>query len=313
MIFIIGNEHDKTDPVEDILAEKGKRVIRFNADRCLQGDVVGFGVTAGKPKLYAVIGGEEIDLEDVEAIWYLKPMLPKTLRTYKPEEHRALIHRQFTAVWHALAGILADRRWISPHLNVRQAENKPYQLHAAAGIGFELPDTLISSEPDKVRSFWRACGGSAVVKLLASSPMDDKAVFTNVLEERHLAGIERVKSSPAIFQKLVPKREELRITVVGQNVFAAAIDSQVAEETSTDWRHPVASLPVRPTTIPSDIAEKCVSLVARLGLRYGGIDMIRTPEGRHVFLEINPNGQWHWVQEKTGLPIGAAIADLLAP
>jgi glutathione synthase/RimK-type ligase-like ATP-grasp enzyme len=63
--------------------------------------------------------------------------------------------------------------------------------------------------------------------------------------------------------------------------------------------------------LPPEIQDKCVRLVEQLELSYGAIDMVLTPEGRYVFLEINPNGQYLWIEEQTGMPISAALCDLL--
>ena len=64
--------------------------------------------------------------------------------------------------------------------------------------------------------------------------------------------------------------------------------------------------------LPVAEVRRCRALVRRLGLRFGAIDMVQTPSGEHVFLEINPNGQWLWIERATGLPIANAIARLLA-
>jgi glutathione synthase/RimK-type ligase-like ATP-grasp enzyme len=111
----------------------------------------------------------------------------------------------------------------------------------------------------------------------------------------------------------VPKRVELRITVVGDQVFAAEIHSQKAKRTRIDWRrYDLAHTPHYPHTLPDEVRRSCVELVRRLGLCYGAIDMVLTPDGRYVFLEINPNGQFLWIEQLTGMPISDAICDLLA-
>src|SRR5207249_969990 len=113
-------------------------------------------------------------------------------------------------------------------------------------------------------------------------------------------------------QSYVPKHVELRITVVGQLVFAAEIHSQESNHTRYDWRqYDFYETPYFVHKLPSAVASRCVQLVERLGLCYGAIDMILTPDERYVFLEINPNGQYLWVEEATGLPISEAICNLL--
>src|SRR6185312_12158775 len=105
---------------------------------------------------------------------------------------------------------------------------------------------------------------------------------------------------------------ELRITVVGRQVFAAEIHSQHSNHTRHDWRrYDRYATPYFRHELPGALQRRCIALVERMGLCYGAIDMVLTPDGRYVFLEINPNGQYLWIEQATGLPISDAICDLL--
>ena len=120
------------------------------------------------------------------------------------------------------------------------------------------------------------------------------------------------------FQELVDKRVELRATVVGDDVFCAAVDSQQSEQTRLDWRKDGVGLLKQWTKypLPSSTSKQLVELVHSFGLRYAAADFIVTPKDELVFLEINAGGEWHWLDEHTpgspGLPIADAIAAFLA-
>jgi glutathione synthase/RimK-type ligase-like ATP-grasp enzyme len=115
-----------------------------------------------------------------------------------------------------------------------------------------------------------------------------------------------------IFQAYVPKRLEVRVTVVGSAIFPAEIHSQQTHRTRHDWRrYDHGETPYLPHALPGHVAERCLRLVAELGLCYGAIDLVLTPDGRYVFLEINPNGQYLWIEHATGMPISGAVCDLL--
>ena len=136
--------------------------------------------------------------------------------------------------------------------------------------------------------------------------------YTEPVRPRDLVHVEDLRLCPLIVQQYVPKRLELRVTVVGDEVFAAAIHSQASNHTRLDWRrYDDARTPIAPFELPADVAERCRALVRELGLCYGAIDLVLTPDDRFVFLEINPNGQYLWIELATGLPISAAVADLL--
>ena len=99
--------------------------------------------------------------------------------------------------------------------------------------------------------------------------------------------------------------------MVENQIFCAAIHSQDSEQTSTDWRRSPNELNYSVFNLPDDVKSMCLKVVHNLGLTFGAIDMVLTPDDEYVFLEINPNGQWGWIERETGLPIREAIADTL--
>lgn len=312
MVLAFGCTIDTVDPVADHLRSHGVRLVHFMADKCLEDHVIGFEQGSGQHTLYIRQGDTRISLDEVKAVWYLKPHLPKELRTADPADYRTFMRDQFRALWHSLIYLLADRRWVSPHQNVVAAESKLLQLTVARELGWAVPDTLVTSEPDRARSFWHQNEGDVVIKQLATSPLEDTVIYTSSFPESKLMELERLRYSPVIFQRRIDKDYELRITVVGSEVFCARVDSQKHEINSVDWRRRNPDLKFERHAPDRVLEERCRVLVARLGLRYGCIDVVVTPSGEHVFLEINPNGQWYFIEHATGLPISSAIANLLS-
>jgi glutathione synthase/RimK-type ligase-like ATP-grasp enzyme len=261
--------------------------------------------------------GQNVELDEVTAAWYRRPsprqadpaLANAECRDYAAAETRAFVGD----LWNSLAC-----RWVPGPLAVfRRAEMKLSQLTAATALGFELPPTLVTNSPRDFFDFYRAHDGNLISKLPSATFLKDSfdrrfGRYTERVRYRDLAHAESIRSSPMIFQAYVEKRLELRVTIVGAQVFAAAIHSQATNQTKEDWRRMDPShTPYTAHSLPPEIAERCVALVRRLGLTYGAIDLILTPDGRHVFLEINPNGQYLWVERATGLPISEAICDQL--
>jgi hypothetical protein len=117
---------------------------------------------------------------------------------------------------------------------------------------------------------------------------------------------------PVFLQEYVKKKLELRIVVVGGRVFSCAIRSQDgADDARVDYRGYEDGLVHEVYHLPSEIESKCIDVVRVLALLFGCIDMIVTPANEHVFLEVNAHGSWLWVQDRTGMPIAEALADLL--
>jgi glutathione synthase/RimK-type ligase-like ATP-grasp enzyme len=203
--------------------------------------------------------------------------------------------------------------WVNhPHCHTR-ANSKPAQLYAACKVGLEVPPTVITNDPEEVREFAARSAGDLVYKAHSQSLNLEpgKALYTGLLTEKELKKLDLIRVSPGIFQKYVTKSYEVRTTVVGSQIFSGRIDSQASAETKVDWRHKPFEIEEKPVILPSDVEAKIRALMQSFGLVYGAFDFIVTPEGRHVFLEVNPAGQYLWVEATTKLPITAAIAEML--
>jgi glutathione synthase/RimK-type ligase-like ATP-grasp enzyme len=133
---------------------------------------------------------------------------------------------------------------------------------------------------------------------------------TRVLKSHELDLIDNVRLAPVIFQEYIPAVVDLRITVIGDRFFPAAIHSQ---ETSyvVDFRMDMGRARVESCELPAEVRAGLSALMGHLGLVYGAIDMRLTPGGRYVFLEVNPAGQWLFIEQRTGQPITAAVAQAL--
>lgn len=299
--------------VREILNDQGHDLVLFKQDKCLERDGLLFGVQDGQTQLTVVSDGMEYPAGAFGAVWNAHPKLPTELLDFSPAEYRPFIERQFTALRRALWSVLCDRTWVSNPWNCYRAENKIWQMDTAIRVGLLVPDTIITSDPQRAIEFCKSHKNGVVVKSLATSPMVGKVIFTSRVTEEYLAQIESLRLAPAIFQELVPKDYELRITVVGGEIFTARIDSQGDLATSLDWRVQPDSdrkVGIELTKLPGEIEKGIRRLMSALGLNYGAIDMI-VNKGRYIFLEINPNGQWQFIQQRTGADIAMEIAKAL--
>lgn len=294
--------------VADILEKRGHQIMVFRQDLCLQGESIAIEVVCNIPKYLVVIDGKKYDLDTFDAFWYMHPMLPRELILYKYTEYRHFIDSQFFALRKGLLQLFREKRWINDPWHMFMAENKPYQIRLACQTGFQMPDTLITSDPEMVRDFYKTHHGNVVVKNLATSPIADHIIATNMVTDQAMGNIESVRLAPSIFQERIKKAYELRITVVGKKIFASKIYSQEDEATALDWRvKPKINdfvVKMERTILPLVIEDQIHVFMHLAGLQFGCIDMIVTPDGQYIFLEINPNGQWFFVQLKTGAKMG---------
>jgi len=145
---------------------------------------------------------------------------------------------------------------------------------------------------------------------LIEDASDSKVVFTNVFKPKSEKE-KKYEICPTYLQSHIQKRGDIRVILVGGKVFATLIDSQSNSSTITDWRKGEQSLKHTKVELPKGIENKCISLLKVLKLRYGAIDLILDKENNYVFLEINPNGQWAWIESQTGYEISSEIVNLL--
>lgn len=200
-------------------------------------------------------------------------------------------------------------RWVNPRAADDAAHHKPYQWAVAHQVGLKMPRTLVTNQPDEARSFINNVGvGKTVFKAFLASFEDWRE--TRLIEQEDVDRLELVRFAPVIFQEYI-KGVDLRITVIGDQLFAAEID---ARKTSypVDMRMVVGESIVRAVELPTKLKQQLLALQRRLGLDYGAIDMRRTDAGEYFFLEVNPAGQWLFAEQHTGLPITQAMADYLA-
>jgi len=255
-------------------------------------------------------------LNHATSIWFRRLRTP-----HPPEEVASGIHEYcINEARAALVGSLlgSDGRVMSNPHAIWRAEHKCEQLIVAKKIGFTIPPTTITNDPEEVRQAFARSNGRLVVKPVRRGYVclgegDERAVFTSRVREEDLERVDSAQLAPAIYQNLVEKACDVRVTYVDGNLFTAEIDSQSDPEALIDWRRTRdPNLAHRVATLPESVSRMIIELMARLDLRFGAIDLIKTPESNYKFLEVNPNGQWLWLDDQLGFGISRKIADWLA-
>jgi glutathione synthase/RimK-type ligase-like ATP-grasp enzyme len=255
-----------------------------------------------------VVDGRQIDLADVGSVWWRRPQYPAASEQMVRPSHRAFARNE---TYEALGGLWLrlDTRWINEPGADDRAHRKGYQLSVAQQIGLEIPRTLMTNDPDEALRFVDGRGYRNVIYKSFSST-ESEWRETRVLRAEEIEMLHQVRHAPVIFQEYVPAMYDLRVTVVGTEVFAAAIHSQETEY-PVDSRIDIINAEIEPVVLPDHLSDLLLQLTDALGLVYGAIDLRRTPDDRYVFLEINPSGQFRYIEVATGLPITAALAAVL--
>ncbi|HEY4942367.1 MAG TPA: hypothetical protein VII56_13145 [Rhizomicrobium sp.] len=212
--------------------------------------------------------------------------------------------------------------WISHPDNIRRAQFKPRQLRDASALGFCVPDTLVTNDPSRARDFIRKHKFRVAAKQAARGDKIgyfEGAVYTVNLSKHSPdyveALLEGVRYCPTMFQSYIEKDYEIRATLFGARAVSAKICSQEHAASQDDWRKFVSeaglSLKHERVELPGTILAKCTAMLAQYGLNFGCFDFVVTPDSDIVFLELNPNGQFMWLEyEIPGLGLVDAWADL---
>lgn len=251
----------------------------------------------------------DLPLGDCKVIWSRRPQPFDPHPEIVQESHRRFAysesHEAFSGLWQAI-----DAFWINHPIRDEVASHKAYQLRIAQEVGFNIPTTLITNDPGAAQNFIADQGyDKTVYKSFLATEQEWRE--TRLLRHEELALIDCVRYAPVIFQEYIPAGIDLRITIVGEQIFASAIHSKDVNY-KVDYRMEMSRARIEPFHLPEDIEQKLHKYMKKLGIVYGAIDMRVTPEGRYVFFEINPAGQWLFIEERTGQPITTAFANLLA-
>ena len=180
--------------------------------------------------------------------------------------------------------------------------SKPFQLAMIATHGFAVPDTLITTDADEVRSFW-----AHHERLIYKSVSGQRSIVSQ-LGAAHLDRLDDVASGPTQFQQYIPG-VDVRVHVIGSSTFATEAISD-----ADDYRYASrqgADVELEPYALPGNVADRCVSMVRGMGLTIGGVDLRRTPNGEWYCFEVNPSPAFSYYERNTGQPIAMAIAEEL--
>jgi hypothetical protein len=317
MILLLSEPKDQhAAHVASMLQRRRAKFIQFDPARFPREAEICVASSKTKSGMLLRFDGSQIDLDSVGAAWYRRPEKPVAHDAIVDSDARRLIEQECHQIMHDLWASL-DCAWLpaSP-LAIRQAEFKGAQLKVARDLGFIVPPTLMTNSPGDLLEFYRQHEGRIVSKQAAKGFLDVMGQtfvrYTELVTTRDIAHAQSVRYCPMTFQAYVDKQLEIRATVVGDRVFTAEIHSQTTNHTRYDWRrYDHGQTPHFAHSLPSQIELQCVQLVKKLGLCYGAIDMVLTPDGRYVFLEINPNGQYLWLEDEAELPISESICDFL--
>jgi hypothetical protein len=314
LVLLLTHRHDHytVDRVADALRARGAEPLRVDTDRFpLEMEMVlGFGSAGCSARMR--VGERWIRSDEVAAVWLRHLGQPDPGEVPLPYRETCAVEARL--VLDGFLEALQEARWMNPLRACFAGEFKLRQLRVALASGLRIPETLATNAPEALRAFFPMQASGLVMKLQAplSTSMDGSgsAFYTTALQHSDLADLSTLSLCPPLFQERIPKATELRVVYVDGRCFTGSLRPSAEASSRDDWR-PHTGLLWEEDALPPHVEARFDAFMRAMGLNFGAADFIRTPEGEHVFLEINPCGEWGMLERDLGLPISEAIADAL--
>lgn len=242
-----------------------------------------------------------ITSEDIYSIYYRKPILPN-LNIYDQQYH-LMIQRDIIAVINGIVDGFSGKVLTKPSI-LRKTENKVYQMMYASRKGFNIPRSYIGNSRDDCIKYEK---NTSIIKPITTGKTYGKNGW-ELYQTNIFKGVnEDIRLTPVYLQDYVLKQFEVRVTIVGKKIYPVRIDT----ENQVDWRADYQNHRYAQTICPDDVIMKCYKLMDDFNLVFGAFDFIVTPTNEWIFLEVNPNGQWLWLEQSLKLDISKEIVEYL--
>jgi hypothetical protein len=314
MLLIITNKSDFTSDFLVLrLKERAIPFLRLNTEDYLKKLKINFDISSENEEIEIIYENTDINLNDITGIYFRRPILPDLDENINDEDLK-FAEREIETTLSGAWKLIDDKLWLNNPKYLYLSNNKIEQLKIAKNLGFLIPDTIITTDIKKIRNFFKkhkSIVGKAVKHGFYSSKNKVKIALTQELDNSFIDNLTSYAKIPMIYQEKLEKKFDIRITVVGNDVFPVALYSQEHKVSKIDWRAwdllENFDLEHKKIKLPKDIHNKCIQITKHFNLNFSAIDMVLTKDNKYVFLELNPNGQWAWIEKKVGYPIRDSI------
>lgn len=302
-VLLISNKFDfSTDFISVELYSQNIPFLRINRDELkdynIQFDPINPKITGSYKDITF-----EISSKCLRSIYYRAPSFLRDIFQEGISEEEQLIRTQWAAFVRSLI-VFNEVKWLNNPVDIYQAEIKPFQLFLANKIGFDVPKSIISNSSVGVNTDYIAI--KSIDTAIVTKGDTEGFVYTEIIKR---AELENVKYTSPFFnqQGLIPK-VDIRVTVVEKKVIAVKItgDTKIDE----DWRKYKNDLKYTIIDLPKEISDLCVEYIIHLNLNFGAIDLA-IHDNKYYFIEINPTGEWSWLQQNTGYRFDKVIVQSL--
>lgn len=287
---------------------------RFNVDDYLTFHTMSYKVSNSKldVKIFNKIGFD-LDMSKVKSIYYRRPTTPTIIDKIENSNMKQLIEKETMEFLRQYYYSFPNLKWLTNPYKTHLTKGRVNQLAFASKLNFNIPKTIVTNSYDDFLTFFNECQRKVIIKSI--NPLsytrkdgEKEGFYTEVIDDNNIKDIDfsSLSNAPTLFQEFIDPEYELRITSVGNQHFTTKIVSSI-----TDWRKQKAIVTYEKYQLPKNIELLISEYLNIYDLNFGCFDLIKGKDGQYYFLELNPNGQWLWLEQETGLPIREAIIDYL--
>ena len=302
-ILIISNKFDfSTDLITYQLHEQGISYLRLNRDQLNEYQINFNPVTA---ELHVLIGKDEFEFNEttLESIYFRAPTFLREIFNDSFSEQEQLFITQWAAFIRALV-VFENVKWINHPADTYKAEIKALQLKYAYQSGFKVPETTITNHTSRIEGKFLAI--KSIDAAIVSKGEKEAFVYTDIIDGASLENY--TYDSPFFIQQALTPKLDLRVTIIDRELIAIAIqgDGGIA----VDWRKFDGKISYQVYDLPENIQQKCFEFCSKLNLKFAAIDLI-LHNADYYFIEVNPTGEWSWLQKHTGISFDKLIVKAL--
>jgi hypothetical protein len=302
-VLIISNKFDfSSDLIANRLYTSGASYIRLNRDQFAEYKINLDPVNA---IMSVEIAGQQFLLTEtsLKSIFFRAPTFLREIFSEQYTEEQQLGITQWAAFLRALT-VFEKVRWVNNPVDTYRAEIKALQLRIARQSGFLVPDTKITNITSKGNGSMVAI--KSIDTAIVSSGEQEAFVYTKILSDDTLESTHY--EAPMFIQEALVPKIDIRVTVIGKELVAIQILGENGID--EDWRKYQQPVRYEVFDLPDDIRQRCLKLTSKMNLNFGGIDLV-LHNGDYYFIEINPTGEWAWLQKNTGYKIDDMIVKIL--
>ena len=285
-----------------------EKFYRLNRDEFIKHNIV---VDLQKKSMMISIEDEEynIQFEQLKGVFYRAPVFLRTQAKAELSVQEQLERNQWSSFLRNLI-IFQNANWINNPVYTYRAENKMFQLCVAESCGLQIPKTYVSNISVNMLEREKKYIVKSLDTALFYDTQNNKEMFTysNVVSGEELQDYE-LASAPIIIQEFLNPKVDCRVTYIQGKLFPVKI-LQNGEGLYGDWRLRKDELEYVPFQLPPNISVAICKLMQKLEIQFGGIDLAIVGE-KYFFIEVNPTGEWGWLEIKTGMQISQTIKKAL--